>query len=273
MLSNGKERSALQKVVLGIDAAWTTGNASGVSLLAFDGHIWQCLAIAPSYQQFLDYEDVDWNAEPPGGEPAIDLILDRANQITCGIRPDVIAVDMPLSNLPITARRTADNSISHEYGGRGCSVHSPSSTRPGQIADNLRRDCENTGYHLATNTSSPTQNALIEVYPHTAILKLLDLDYRHPYKVSNSSKYWDGRSVNERKTLLIDSFRKILGALATDIRGIDISLPETDEVLSLNHLKRFEDAIDALVCGWVAIKYLLEECDAYGDDSAAIWSP
>ena len=34
-----------------------------------------------------------------------------------------------------------------------------------------------------------------------------------------------------------------------------------------------EDALDALIGGWVGIKYLEGDCTAYGDESAAIWIP
>jgi predicted RNase H-like nuclease len=38
-------------------------------------------------------------------------------------------------------------------------------------------------------------------------------------------------------------------------------------------LKRYEDALDALVCGWVGIEYLGGRCTAFGDTAAAIWTP
>ena len=31
--------------------------------------------------------------------------------------------------------------------------------------------------------------------------------------------------------------------------------------------------VDALVCGWVGIRYRAGRCRAYGDDTVAIWIP
>ena len=265
-----------QQIVLGIDAAWTSKQPTGVSLLGFDESGWHSIAVAPGYRQFTDLlpgKTIDWQQLPEGGEPAIALLLDAASGLSDGVPVDVIAVDMPLSREKITGRRVADNELSREFGSRGCAVHSPSSVRPGNISDNLRSDCEIAGFHLATNTSTAIRSSLIEVYPHTAILELLNLDYRHPYKVSKSGKYWKGTSVAERKVLLIQSLQSILDELEKEISNINIVLPEAVDVPSLNYLKRYEDAIDALVCSWTAIRFLRGECKAYGDESAAIWSP
>lgn len=37
-------------------------------------------------------------------------------------------------------------------------------------------------------------------------------------------------------------------------------------------LKRYEDALYALVCGWIGIEYLARRCSAFGDTSAVIWT-
>ncbi len=38
-------------------------------------------------------------------------------------------------------------------------------------------------------------------------------------------------------------------------------------------LKRYEDALDALVRAWVGIEYLAGRTRAFGDADAAIWTP
>ena len=40
-------------LVLGIDAAWTAHNPSGVALVQRAEQGWRCLALAPSYDAFL----------------------------------------------------------------------------------------------------------------------------------------------------------------------------------------------------------------------------
>ena len=67
----------------------------------------------------------------------------------------------------------------------GCAVHSPSAERPGAMADR----CAPTSPPLATpyQWRGPAATALIECYPHVALLELLKRDYRVPYKVSRSA--------------------------------------------------------------------------------------
>ena len=55
-------------VVLGIDAAWTAAQPSGVALLRQRGRRWQCLALAPDYESFLA-GTLDWSRRPAGGPP------------------------------------------------------------------------------------------------------------------------------------------------------------------------------------------------------------
>ena len=62
----------------------------------------------------------------------------------------------------------------------------PTVKRPGAIADQLRADFAALGVSH-TNASKQTTPALIECYPHVALLALLKRDYRVPYKVSRSN--------------------------------------------------------------------------------------
>ena len=39
--------------ILGIDAAWTAHEPSGVALVRFDGGSWRCVAVAPCYASFI----------------------------------------------------------------------------------------------------------------------------------------------------------------------------------------------------------------------------
>jgi predicted RNase H-like nuclease len=73
----------------------------------------------------------------------------------------------------------------------------------------------------------------------------------------------------------VKNWRKIIDELSATIAKIDLPLPAKTELETFpsTSLKRFEDAIDALVGGWVGIKYLEGDCTAYGDEAAAIWIP
>ncbi len=54
---------------------------------------------------------------------------------------------------------------------------------------------------------------------------------------------------------------------------VEVSIPVSVESLSFNSLKRYEDALDALVSAWVGIQHIEKRSHAYGDQLAAIWVP
>jgi predicted RNase H-like nuclease len=264
-------------LVLGIDAAWTAHQPSGVALVQQRGDAWSCVALAPSYQSFINLAHgtpVDWAARPQGSRPEIDALLDAAERL--GGRPvDLIAFDMPLSTKPIAKRRAADREVSRLFGNRGCAVHSPTSLRPGAIADRIRQELQSRGYPLHTATDCPGPRGVIEVYPHVALLALLQRDYRVPYKVSRSLRYWKAEQlpVSERIRRLLVEFRQIRAALNQHIGVIALPLPEPEQVSALAALKPLEDSLDALVCAWVGMEHRQGRTRGLGDSIAAIWCP
>jgi predicted RNase H-like nuclease len=263
--------------ILGIDAAWTVGRPSGVALLEERSGHWHCVALAPSYAQFdglAANRAVDWQARPPGSAPDLAALLAASRQLLDGKSVRVIAVDMPLSLEPIRGRRAADAAVSRAFGAQGCAVHSPSAQRPGALADRLRADAETLGYPLATAATPAGQTpALLEVYPHPALLRLLDARYRLPYKVANRRKYWPDATPAERLARVLQQLDEIRCALQRAVDGVPLAVPPLADIASAASLKAIEDSLDALVCGWVGTRYLAGRCRAYGDDTAAIWIP
>jgi predicted RNase H-like nuclease len=263
--------------VLGIDAAWTEKEPSGVALIEDSQGGWRCVAVTPSYGSFLALAEgtpVDWTTKTRGALPDVGRLLSAGEKLLGGRQLRVVTVDMPLSTKPIIERRTADASISRAFGGRGAAVHSPSAERPGAISDQLTRDFAAMGFPLATSaTPAGTPNRLVEVYPHPALMILTEANYRLPYKVSRSRRYWPKSSPTERRAKLLTQFGETASALKGEIRDIPIELPESDSMISTSDLKRYEDSLDALVCAWVGAKYLLGEAMPYGDGTAAIWVP
>ena len=90
--------------VLGIDAAWTDRQPSGVALLRRDGSKWECLRVAPSYGSFC--EGVNWEGPISSGAADVPALLAVAQRVS-GDAPLVVAVDMPLGKTRIDARRVA----------------------------------------------------------------------------------------------------------------------------------------------------------------------
>jgi predicted RNase H-like nuclease len=267
--------------ILGIDAAWTATEPSGVALVSESANAWECIALAPSYGAFIGRAEgrpVRWEEMPVGSAPNPAELLSAARKLLGGERPTVVTVDMPLSKCRINGRRPADDEVSRVFGCYKCGTHSPSSKRPGKIGEQLSGGFTVEGYALATRESPRSSLALVEVYPHPALVRLLNLDERSRYKIGKAARYYHNcPDKDERKGLILDEWRKILCALDREIARIDQDFRDCLEHVPPSNpsssLKRYEDAIDALVCAWVGIRYLRGEAEAYGDHKAAIRVP
>lgn len=263
-------------LILALDPAWTTRHPSGVALVARDGADSMCLGLAPSYRQFVDLSSgqaVDWTERPPGGLPPVDDLLESARLIA-GKYPDMVTVDMPVSRSPITGRRVADNAISRAFGARGCSTHSPSTDRPGEVGAHLTTHLFERGYELLTTSSDRRRGCvLVEVYPHPALLVLMQRDYQVPYKVSRRNKYWKDVPPAQRKSNLVTELVQIFDRLRGQIDGLDATWLKGLDLISFEAMKRYEDTLDALVCAWVGVKILEGAAKPYGDDEGAVWVP
>lgn len=264
--------------ILGIDAAWTPRQPSGVALIEETStSMWKCVAVAPSYDAFVGLANgisIKWRTKRFSGSiPNVDRILQASVRLS-GNEPDVITVDMPISTVEITGRRTADNAVSKAFGRYQAATHSPSVQRPGAIGSNLADQLATYGFPVATSTCRPGLfPRLVEVYPHPSLIKLMDADKRLPYKQGKSTKYWPGTDIQTRIGKLLNIYDSILTVLARSISDINLKLPSPKEVPSLAHLKRYEDAIDSLVCAWTGIEYLEGRAEPFGDVNAAIWIP
>lgn len=261
-------------VVLGIDAAWTARQPSGVALVRSRGSRWECVAVAPSYASFVALADtsatpVRWTARPQGGL-ADCVALHRAAIRLAGAPPDVIAIDMPLSTCAITARRVADNAIASAYARRGLGAHSPSAERPGPIADAMRAGFAALGYSLACTTTAPASApVMIEVFPHATAIALVGADYRVPYKLARIAQYWPELDREARRRALLAQWTKLRRAIDARIAGVDLRVPARG---TLAALKRYEDVLDALLCAWTGVEYLAGNVRPYGDASGAVWA-
>ena len=261
--------------VLGVDAAWTDRRPSGVALIraGLDG-LWDCAALAPSYDSFVELaagNPVRWQEPTTTPGPGPRELLAAAQRLLGGERVTVVSVDMPLSRLDITGRREADNAISRTFGARGCGTHSPSRDRPGKVSTDFHQSLSRLGYGLAVD--GPWADSLIEVYPAPALLCLLGYSYRIPYKVSRTLRYWPDLGRQERAERIIRNFNGIHEGLSKVICGIPPFVPRLPYSGTLSSLKRYEDALDSLVCAWVGARYLEGRAEAFGDDDAAIWVP
>ena len=120
----------MEKYILGADAAWSDKNPSGVALLKLSHNsVPGLIKAGRSYDEFCDNEKIV-----------------RQNRVKGSL-------DILLSPSPITHRRKADQDISHEYGKKKASTHSPSPERPGAIAINIFKQLHRCSLKLSMNPS------------------------------------------------------------------------------------------------------------------------
>jgi predicted RNase H-like nuclease len=256
--------------VLGIDAAWTSRNSSGVALISTGRARPRLIRASPSFEEFVK------GAGPGDWKPRHDFraslgdVLAKAEEIGDG-SVAVVAVDMPLSASTIRGRRFCDSQISKAFGSRGCATHTPTIDRPGDVSTQFLRAATTAGFVLKTQRKSPPKTpALLEVYPHPALLFLLASDYRLPYKFAKRRTYWREYSKPQRLEKLTRVWNGILRGLESKI---DMSLT-LDCVDRPNwYWKKWEDLIDAVVCSWIGLEWLAAKAIPYGDKDAAIWVP
>lgn len=252
--------------VLGIDAAWTIRNPSGVAVAADCGDGWHLVAAAPAYAAFHALA---------GSDPTDKFDAERLLQDTtrlAGTPPGLVALDMPIMGELITARRVSDNAISAAYGARAAGTHSPSALRPGPLAVDMLTALTRAGFPLLCDNpvSGP---GTIEVYPHPALIELTGAARRLPYKVHNRGKYWPLHSAADRRQALLAQWSAIVAALETVLKGSTEHLPLPPVDAPLRALKAFEDTLDAVVCAWVATTVVDGAAHPFGDAASAIWVP
>lgn len=258
---------AFAQAVLGIDAAWTATQPSGVALVVRAGRRWRLEALAPSYQHFLGAAPQE--ARPVGSPPEPGALLAAASKL-CSGAVDLVAVDMPLARSPICKRRASDLKISRDYGARHCATHSPSAERPGKISDKFTRDFASAGYPL--QTEEPVARGLIEVYPHPALIELTGAARRLEYKVARAGRYWPSLKPAERRERLFEKWTMIADSLEAEISGVREKLPAAAFSGGVQ-MKAYEDMLNSIVCAWVGLCALEGRATPHGDDDSAIWIP
>jgi predicted RNase H-like nuclease len=260
------------RAVLGIDAAWTLHNPSGVALAAETDAGWRIVAAESSYQRFMARGDASLAGDlrPTGSRPDAEKLLKAARQL-CGTDISIVAVDMPMAHTPIVRSRVSDRAVTSAYASRWCSTHQPTAARPGAISDILRQQFSDFGFPLLTQ--SPAIRGLIEVYPHPALVELARAKKRLEYKASKARSYWPDLTPGERRVKLIAVWKMIAALLEAEVSGVEAALPDIEPSSSGLMLKAFEDTLDAMICAWIAICVLDGRAKPYGDQESAIWIP
>ena len=259
------------KYILGVDAAWTEKEPTGVALLAInnDNSI-EVVKIARSYEEFCK-EKIRWDNSVTGSKPNFSGLLNYC--INNGWDINLIALDIPLSPERIVARRECDGQISRHYGGYGASTHSPNKSRPGVISETIFKQLSELGYEWNGNANESM--SFIEVYPHTAIIEIFKYHYRFPYKVQKRLKYWPDATPKQRYDNIVSNLNELRGKFISYIPNLPDVLHELsmEEAYPIKYLKGYEDALDAIVCALTGYFYLQGRAVGYGDSLSRIWVP
>lgn len=222
-----------KSVFIGIDLAWRGDkNPSGGAVLSGDRQRAQL---------------VDVNSSIASCSAVLDYISHHATART------FVAIDAPLIINNQTGQRCCETLIGERYGSRHASCHTSNLTlypRPASV--DLAKELTLRGFkHASDPADTRKQRVMLEVYPHAALLELFEL--------SRILKYKKG-SVETRR-----SGQRELQRRLSDMAGLDPPLECTtklSEFLAIDTnslrgaaLKANEDALDAIVCAYIAYHY------------------
>jgi len=258
------------KYVLGIDTAWTETNPSGVALIKYQPGSYELIKIGRSYEEFCEGK-LEWDKRRNGSSPDMQRLIDCCKLNSMNIH--LVSLDIPLSPQPITERRVAEHKIATAYGAKGAAPHTPNINRPGPISETIFGQLTEQGYSFAYEYTE--EKAFIEVYPHTGIIELFNLDYRFPYKVGKENNYWPKEERTIRKYNLIKNLATLKEWLGLKVSNVSQFIPDLNpnEKYDTWYLKHYEDVLDAVVCGLTGCFYLEGKTIPYGNNLGTIWVP
>ncbi|MDW7674914.1 MAG: DUF429 domain-containing protein [Bacillota bacterium] len=257
----------LRRYILGIDAAWSTKNPSGVALLESNPNQQpKLIKVGRSYEEFQNGL-VNLDLKVTGSFPSFSELLEPIP------RPIIIALDIPMAPFLIEGRREVDQALSREYGRYKAAVHSPTKDRPGIIATAIFEQLKNLGYQWAIDYKH--ENVFFEVYPHASIIELFGYSERLTYKVNKKAKYWPNATKAERKQNIISKLNELRDHLASLIDISEKLIPRLDRTVQYKDkfLKGYEDLLDATVCAVTGYYYLQGKIKPFGDKDGVAWVP
>jgi predicted RNase H-like nuclease len=221
---------------LGLDLAWYgTGNSSAMAVLHGDGEEVQLVNVFEALQS----DDEIFSA----------LVTSAA--------PDtVLAIDAPLIICNASGQRPCESEIGRRFGRADASAHTSNLARfPDARSVRLADRLVAAGWRHSPDPASDRRcsgRSLFEIYPHPAHVVLFDLARIIKYKKGNLAL---------KRAGLSDLRRAIQTNLAFASPAL-VGAPVLEELLRREltglrgrELKMYEDALDALLCAFVAAHY------------------
>ena len=182
-----------------------------------------------------------------------------------------VAIDAPLIIKNPIGMRSAERALSRVYAAKSAGCH-PSNLRlyPNpqsvQLAEHLRAQ----GFkHLA----APDQRFMIECYPHPSLIEIFHLPERHRYKKGPVDARRKGQAELGELLRALSSHAYL--KLELNDHGTKITEASYIEHLKGAALKSNEDALDAIVCLYIAALYALgTKSTTFGDlEQGYVWVP
>lgn len=237
--------------LIGIDLAWQSAkNTSAAAVGQLEGDV-------------LSVHDLSEDLDSLGA--VVEFVGSYANV-------SGLAIDAPLIINNITGQRSCEKELSRMYGARKASCHTSNLTLyPGAPSVELGNMFTQQGFaHLGQPEQSHWQ---VECYPHPAIIEIFGLAERHLYKKG------DAAAKREGQIKLAELIRRLAHSPVLKLSVDDRFDSYLDEPAIREKrgaaLKKNEDALDAIVCTYIAGIYSLGAASTvYGSvDEGYIYVP
>ncbi len=237
---------------IGLDLAWSPRNLSGAAVI-------QSRSLAQG-GQLLDVALLDTN-------DAILRYVQRYVQSAQPLGSQVwIAVDAPLRVPNLTGRRQAEAQISQAFRVYHAGAHPANRhllMRDGVVrGEALVAGLQALGIPYKTQFE-PGSHAVVEVFPHPAMVTLFELSKVLPYK-AKPKRDWATRLGAWRQYQRHLAALKTADPALTDVDGL---LAQDVEALKGKKLKNYEDQMDAVMCAYIALyahRWGSERCRVFG---------
>ena len=229
--------------IAGIDLAWRgQRNTSAVSIGRLDGGA-RVVVVQNVY-------------------PAIQGNADLVKKVQEHRPVDGVSIDAPLIITNPLGQRPCERQLSAEYGARHASCH----------ASNLRLYPEASSVVLSelmsglgfVHLGAAGSKFQIECYPHPAIIEIFDLKKRLPYKKGKVTEKKEGQIKLSKLIRDLERSPVLKLRLMGEARGYS----EEDRIRALSGraLKENEDALDSIICAYIAALYQVGvQHKIYGD--------
>lgn len=219
--------------VVGIDLAWQSAkNTSAAAIGRLDGGTLAIEALRD------DLESID----------AIIAFATRQGDV------EGIAIDAPLIIDNATGQRSCEKALSRVYGARKASCHA-SNLRLYPDPPSVKLSHALTGLGFAHLGSPGQAHWQIECYPHPALIEMFGLHERHRYKKGSAAQRREGQIALAKLIRRLEESPVLRLRIAGALSGyLDESAIRSRRGVAL---KKNEDALDAVLCAYIAGLYAL----------------